>query len=106
MKHITHAIVSAATLLSVALASVAFAQVSTNTADMADAEVRKIDKDGRKLTLKHGEIKNLEMPPMTMVFKVKDVALLDKVQVGDKIKFSAEKIDGAYTVTDIAAEKK
>jgi len=46
--------------------------------DMAEAEVRKVDKDAKKITLKHGPIKNLDMPPMTMVFQVKDAALLDK----------------------------
>ena len=74
-------------------------------ADTADAEVRRVDRDGKKITLKHGEIKNLDMPPMTMVFQVKDPALLDNVKPGDKIKFKAEKIGGAYTVTAIDAAK-
>lgn len=73
--------------------------------DMSDAEVRKIDKDNKKLTLKHGEIKNLDMPAMTMVFQVKDAAFLDKVQPGDKVKFKAEKINGAFVVTEIEATK-
>ena len=67
----------------------------------SDAEVRKVDKDAGKITLKHGEIKNLDMPPMTMVFQVKDKAVLDKVKKGDKVKFTAEKVNGAYTVTTI-----
>ncbi len=67
--------------------------------DMADAEVRKIDKEAGKVTLKHGEIKSLEMPPMTMVFRVKDTTLLDQLKVGDKIKFQAEQVKGAYTIT-------
>jgi Cu(I)/Ag(I) efflux system periplasmic protein CusF len=66
-----------------------------------DGEVRKIDKSQAKITLKHGEIKKLDMPPMTMVFRVKDVKMLDSLAVGDKIKFDAEQIDGAYTVTEI-----
>jgi Cu/Ag efflux protein CusF len=70
-------------------------------AQLADGEVRKVDKDARKITLKHGEIKNLDMPPMTMVFRVKDDSMLERVKVGDKVKFSAEKIGGAYTVTAI-----
>jgi Cu(I)/Ag(I) efflux system periplasmic protein CusF len=69
--------------------------------DMADGEVRKVDKEGAKLTIKHGEIKNLEMPAMTMVFNVKDKAMLDKVQTGDKIKFKAVNDSGKYTVTEI-----
>ena len=72
---------------------------------MADGEVRKIDKGQGKITLKHGEIKNLDMPPMTMVFKVKDAALLDRVQQGDRVGFTAEKIGGEYTVTGIEARK-
>jgi Cu(I)/Ag(I) efflux system periplasmic protein CusF len=74
-------------------------------APMASAEVRKIDKENKKITLKHGEIKNLDMPPMTMVFKVKDAAMLDKLQAGDKVMFSAEKIDGAFTVTAVEITK-
>ncbi len=73
---------------------------------MAEGEVRKVDKEQRKVTVKHGEIKNLEMPPMTMVFRVKDAALLDKVKEGDKIMFAAEKIEGNITITQIEAAKK
>ena len=54
-------------------------------AEMTDGEVRKVSKDTGKITLKHGEIKNLDMPPMTMVFQVKDPGLLDKVKPGDKV---------------------
>jgi Cu(I)/Ag(I) efflux system protein CusF len=70
-----------------------------------DGEVRKIDLDAKKLTLKHAEIKNLDMPGMTMVFQVKDPAMLDKLKPGDKVRFTAEKINGAYTVTTIEAAK-
>ncbi len=85
-----------ATLLLAAAASFAAA-----AADLTDAEVRKVDKSARKITLKHGEIKNLDMPGMTMVFQVKDATLLDKVKEGDKVRFSAEKTDGAYVVTTL-----
>jgi Cu/Ag efflux protein CusF len=74
---------------------------SAASAPMTDGEVRKIDKDAGKVTLKHGPIKNLDMPPMTMVFQVKDRALLDKVKVGDKVRFAAEQSTGAYIVTAI-----
>jgi len=77
------------------------ATIAANTADMADGEVRKVDKDAGKLTLKHGEIRNLDMPAMTMVFQVKDAALLNKVKVGDKVRFRAEKAAGVYVVTAI-----
>jgi Cu/Ag efflux protein CusF len=68
---------------------------------LVDGEVKKIDKEAGKLTLRHGEIKNLNMPPMTMVFRVKDPAMLDQVQVGGKVKFKAEKVNGAATVVEL-----
>ena len=74
-------------------------------AELADGEVRKIDKDGAKLTLRHGEIKHLDMPGMTMVFQIQDAALLDKVKVGDKVRFRAEKAPSGYMVTAIEAAK-
>ena len=64
----------------------------------SEAEVRKVDVTAGKITLKHGEIKNLDMPPMSMVFQVKDPALLGQVKAGDKVRFTADKINGAYTV--------
>jgi Cu/Ag efflux protein CusF len=73
--------------------------------EMSSGEVRKIDKDAQKITLKHGEIKSMDMPGMTMVFKVLDPTLLDKVKVGDKVMFNAEKRDGAIVVTAIEAVK-
>ena len=79
------------------------AYANSHVRDMAEGEVRKVDKEQRKVTVKHGEIKNLEMPPMTMVFRVKDAALLDKVKEGDRIKFAAEKIAGNITITQIEA---
>jgi Cu/Ag efflux protein CusF len=72
---------------------------------LADGEVRKIDKENGKITLKHGEIKSLDMPPMTMVFQVNDPALLDKVKPGDKVQFNAVKDGSKLTVTEIKAVK-
>lgn len=66
-----------------------------------DAEVRKVDKAQGKLTLKHGPIKSLDMPGMTMVFRVSDPKLLDNLNQGDKVRFAAENINGAVTVTAI-----
>lgn len=74
---------------------------SAATAQDTDGEVRKIDKAQARITLRHGEIKQLDMPPMTMVFRAKDNKLLDGLAVGDKVKFAAEKIDGQYVVTQI-----
>ncbi|MDO9092731.1 MAG: copper-binding protein [Rubrivivax sp.] len=71
------------------------------TGDMADGEVRKVDKEGGKLTLRHAEIKSLDMPAMTMVFVVKDKAMLDKLKPGDKIKFKAINDAGKFTVTEM-----
>ena len=71
-------------------------------AEMTDGEVRKVNKETNKITIKHGEIKSLDMPPMTMVFQVKDAGLLDKVKPGDKVRFAAEKsAGGALVVTEI-----
>ena len=69
--------------------------------DMTDAEVRKIDMEAGKLTLKHADIKSLDMPAMTMVFVVKDKAMLDKLKTGDKVKFKAINDAGKFTVTEI-----
>ena len=72
---------------------------------MADGEVRKVDKAQGKVTLKHGEIKALDMPPMTMVFEVKDKAWLDNLKPGDKVRFSAVNNSGRYTVTAIEVQR-
>jgi len=72
---------------------------------MTDGEVRKIDKEAGKITIKHGDIKHMDMPGMTMVFVVKDKALLDKAAVGSKIQFMAMNEKGQMTVTDIQPAK-
>lgn len=73
---------------------------------MVDGEVRKVDMGSKKITLKHGEIKNLDMPPMTMVFQVKDPAMLEKVKAGDKVQFTVDNVNGAMTVLTIEPAKK
>lgn len=65
---------------------------------LSDGEVRKIDKSAGKLTLKHGPLENLGMSAMTMVFRVKEPVWLDQMKEGDKIRFVAEKVNGALTV--------
>ena len=72
---------------------------------LTDGEVRKVDKEAGKLTIKHGAIKNLDMPGMTMLFQVKDPAMLDMVKPGDKVKFRAEKAGGGIVVTEIQVTK-
>lgn len=76
-----------------------------SVASMADGEIRKVDKDAKKITIKHGPLQNLDMPPMTMVFRVKEPAMLDQVKSGDKVKFQAEKIGGAFTITKLEPAK-
>ena len=116
MKLITTALCSALLSINV-LAQTAATPVAATTAsaataiataanampakDMAEAEVRKVDKDAKKVTLKHGPIKSLDMPGMTMVFQIKDAALFDKFAVGDKIMFTAEQQQGAYVMTSV-----
>jgi Cu/Ag efflux protein CusF len=82
------------------------AAASASAAPMTtEGEVRKVDREQGKVTLKHGPIENLGMPGMTMVFKVSDSKLLDIVKVGDKVKFAADSINGTLTVTAIEAAK-
>lgn len=66
--------------------------------DLTSAEVRKVDKDAKKITLKHEAIRNLDMPAMTMVFGVQDPAMLDKVQPGEKVRFHAIDTGGGKLV--------
>ena len=73
----------------------------TAQAQAYDGEVMKIDKAQNKITLKHGELKDLDMPPMTMVFRMQDAKQLDALAVGDRVRFDAAKVGGAYTVTAI-----
>ena len=72
---------------------------------LTDGEIRRVDKEAKKLTIKHGPIQNLNMDAMTMVFHVKDPKMLDQVKAGDRIRFQADKIGGNYTVTKIEAVK-
>ncbi|QHE85330.1 copper-binding protein [Hydrogenophaga sp. BPS33] len=88
-----------------AAASQGFKRTSNDAAANAlpptDAEVRRVDTAAGKITLKHGEIKNLDMPPMTMVFQVRDPALLANVKAGDKVRVTVDKVNGAYTVMNL-----
>lgn len=105
MKLVTTTVVA----LSLALSSLAYADDAHHTekasaaasAALSTGEVKKIDKDAGKITLKHGPLVNLDMAPMTMVFRVKEASMLDKVKVGDKVNFAADKVNGALTVTQI-----
>ena len=81
-----------------AAAATAFAQ---SALPAIDGEVRKVDIDAGKITLRHADITNLDMPAMTMVFRVKDPALLQKVKPGDKVRFTAEQPGGTLTVMSL-----
>lgn len=72
---------------------------------LIDGEVRKVDKDAKKITIKHGPMPSLDMPAHTMVFQVRDPAMLDRVKTGDKIRFEAEKVGGAFRLTKIEQAK-
>jgi Cu(I)/Ag(I) efflux system protein CusF len=113
MKNIKFIVITATLLSSAAFsyagshaaAPAASAATAANTLPLANAEIRKIDLENKKVTLKHGEIKNLDMPGMTMVFQVKDEAMLEKVKAGDKVKFTADKLNGVFTVMSIEIAK-
>lgn len=89
-------------LLAAALLTLA-GTLHAQTGAMTDGEVRKIDKPQGKLTLKHGPIAHLDMPPMTMVFKVADPKMLEGLKDGDKVRFHADRVNGSITVTAIEA---
>ena len=107
MNKFRFAIAASIAALSLSLSGGAGAQTAgaaaaaSSPSEMAEGEVRKVDKENQKLTIKHGPLKNLDMPGMTMVFQVQDSAMLDEVQAGDKIRFIAEKLDGKFTVTKL-----
>jgi Cu/Ag efflux protein CusF len=81
------------------------ALAAREAAALTEGEVRKVDAENRKLTLKHGEIRNLGMPGMTMVFQVKDPSMLDALKPGDKVRFRVEKEGAAFVVTRIEAAR-
>ena len=90
-------------LMASAAGALAQASAPADAIATTAGEVRKVDLETKKITLRHEEIKNLGMPQMTMVFQVKDHSLLERVKAGDKVRFAAEKIGGAYTITRIEA---
>jgi len=88
--------------LPILLATLTTCAMAMAQAPTASGEVTKIDKAGARITLKHGEIKSLDMPPMTMVYRVRPPSLMEGVAVGDRVRFVAERIDGNFTVTALA----
>jgi len=107
VKLATAAVLLAASTASVYAASDTAAPASSaqETGQMSEGEIRKVDKDAKKITIRHGELKNLDMPPMTMVFRVQDPAMVEQVKQGDKVSFVAEKLDGQLTVTQMRVKQ-
>ena len=97
-----------AAVITVAGAPVAFSQAATTSATVDAAtshgEVKKVDIDACKVTIKHGELKNIGMGAMTMVFKVEDKAVIDKLKTGDKIAFVAESDNGQLKANNVKVE--
>ena len=90
-----------ATFIAAVMVTAALAQSAA-----IDGEVKKIDEGAGKITLKHGPAKSLGMDePMTMIYRVKDPAMLKQVKVGDKVSFEAENVDNRYTVTKLQKTK-
>ena len=120
MKKIDMILVASAAALSLVLTGPALAQMTMDhgkmgmdqgkmpmaaAPSMTDGEIRKIDKENGKVTIKHAEIKSLDMPGMTMVFTAKEKSLLDKIQTGDKVKFAVINDGGKMVITDIQTVK-
>ena len=109
MKNTYYLLAATTIALSSFLSGQAFAAAPAEPAKMemahspslTDGEVKKIDKEQGKITLKHGAIKHMDMPGMTMVFLAQDKAMLDTVKVGDKVRFRVVEQGGKMTVTEI-----
>lgn len=94
-------------LAAVAMAATLSAQAqpvpASTDAPLVEGEVRKVDKEQGKVTLRHGPIPNLDMDGMSMIFRVSDPKMLDTIKQGDKVKFTADKVNGVFTVMSIQA---
>ena len=101
-------ILAAALLAAIAPAAAADAKPAATKAAAAAltaGEVTKVDREARKITVKHGPIANLKLPSMTMVFRVKDAAMLDGIDAGSHIRFRAEEANGGYVMTRLQKAK-
>jgi len=85
----------------VAAAALGLGVAVASAQEYTSGEVTKIDEKQKKLTIRHEELKSLEMPAMTMVFVVAEDSMIEEVEVGQKIEFTAERINGRITITDI-----
>lgn len=73
----------------------------TDSQELSEGEVTRWDERTQKVTLRHGELKNLNMPPMTMVFRLQDASQASQIKVGDKVRFRAEQVNGAFVATQL-----
>ena len=107
MKNLHHLLLACVFSLGASATATVQAQAAATApaTEYTEAQVRRVDKDNRKITLKHGEIRNLDMPPMTMVFQLDDAAALDQLKAGDKVRFKATSEGGKYIVTEIESVK-
>lgn len=87
-------------LISLLLAAAALPALAQSLPPV-DAEVRRVDMAAGKITLKHGAISNLDMPPMTMAFRVKEPALLTQAKTGDRVRVTIDQVNGDYTVMSL-----
>ncbi len=101
MTHIRRLIAALCLLMAAFAGNFQAALAAQHAGQLSEGEIRRIDKDAGKMTIRHGPLENLDMPAMSMVFVAGDRAMLDQVKVGDKIRFRAEKIGSQYTVTKI-----
>ena len=105
MKRLTKTAFVLGTALLASTTFAAFSAYAQAALPQTQGEVRKIDQAAGKITLKHAEIKNVDMPAMSMAYAVKDPAMLQKVKAGDKVNFTMDKINGAFTVVSIEPRK-
>lgn len=99
MRTLVIAAMTASALLGAAPAAIA------QELPLVAGEIKKVDADAGKMTIRHDPIPNLDMDSMTMVFKAKDAEMLDTVKPGDRVQFSAERVNGQITVTRIKKSK-
>jgi len=101
MKKLSHVMTSAPARLLTSAITALLLTAPALAQDWASGEIRRVDPENLRLTIKHGEIKSLDMPPMTMVFHVKDAGVLSGFQAQDKIEFQAAAEGTKYIVTQI-----
>lgn len=80
-------------------------QGSAKATSLTDGEVKNVDAKAGQVTLKHGPIENMKMPPMTMAFPVQDPSLLSSLKEGSKVKFALENVNGVPTITTLVPQK-